>query len=1129
MKRNLFSDIFSKKILKVFWIVILFFTFNINISKASVYIHSGEKCEGAGNSKLNIDYIIKGTQVYINTVPVNDSITIDKLNKANTGCYFYSDSDILLTSSEIKTLITTSLTKYSEEFTKEYSQSVKINYTDKITQIKVNATTTPLIAELTKIIDNTKTYTGMVGATTTSFQSLYNDVLNVEEIYGFDDFKIILVRQRRIYLYKQLKVIQDKYQNLDTETSKIINEMINKSYDGGPWNWSGEEEKLREDEINPTGGVYGKVSRKGRDFPLIINEQNEPIKDPETGGAAQTSTVKQCSPTAGFWDTFIGATNCSIVAYLINMLLQGLNSLFKMILTLSEKLFDWVMGFSVYNFSDLVSNSGAYEVWRKVILALVTSLLLPIVFYYIIRMLIDNDTAQIQKILPKILFTALFVYFSFSIVGFLIDQANVFSIYIYRSLHNPNQSIASSMERLIIGDPSLKSQEIISLGAWDSVPAFGIQVLITGVAIIIFFQAAILIFIRGITLVLCMIFSPVMLLPAGINSYIDKYRDMVIKYFTNATIMAPIFLFLLLIAMKVGDAGSALIQNTSALTTENISGQLTGAAISGVISIIILQLAITTAKNLSGEIGAKVSGKISGTIGSLAFGGASKALRMGAGKVVNSKKFDGWIAKGGTRGRLALKLQDYAQNSTFDARNSKVFQAATKGTFGKGGNTTIDSSFRKRYAKEKHFYDRLNDDAKGKHINNLRSGWTGTSVIFNGNRVADRLESKNKNLSFEEKIDTNNRLAGNFNKINKESDKDKRKEKMIKFINNHFKENGKGEEYFSKELEKPKNSKLKEDFDKIIKDEPDENKRKEKIMKSISEFEEKNKKNQNTNNTTNTQNQQNQNTNNITQNQNTAQNTNNTTQNQNSVPAPSIKNVSAQESLKSRLQFSQAQSKNKEEFEKHNASLGNKIKNNGGVMNQEILDKELADRISNRRKALEEKRGDIETNLKKENKLRKEENQRYTSDQYQKTVLQDLEEKNRSKNQTNNTQKIRENLESISKDIKDLTVTTKDYANTLKNISLINRARTESNSKIDVIKPEENTKPNIVAEIGGNSMQNQSQRALSEMAHNLRMESMPVGRIEPVRTNIKPEKVEKKVNVKSTRKDNLDGNDYINR
>lgn len=179
----------------------------------------------------------------------------------------------------------------------------------------------------------------------------------------------------------------------------------------------------------------------------------------------------------------------------------------------------------------------------------------------------------------------------------------------------------------------------ISFGSWSTVPVMLVQLLIVGTAIIVFFQATILIFVRGLTLTLCMIFSPLMLLPAGINKYLDKYRDMVITYFTNSTIMAPIFFFLVLIAFQIGATASQLTSSASITLAGDTSGVI-GAALSGVIVIIVLEIALTTAKNLSGQIGTAVSGKISGVMGNVAFGGAGKIARLGMNKVATSKRLN---------------------------------------------------------------------------------------------------------------------------------------------------------------------------------------------------------------------------------------------------------------------------------------------------------------------------------------------------------------------------------------------------------------------------------------------------------------------------------------------------------
>lgn len=846
------------------------------------------------------------------------------------------------------------------------------------------------------------------------------------------------------------------------------------------------------------------------------------IQNP-TAETTPTRAKSICSPEKGFLDMFKNP-DCSLIAYLVNLTLKGLTSIFGVFLTLAGKLLDWAIGFSIYNFSDLVANSGAYEVWRKVILALVTSLLLPLVFYYIIRMLIDNDTDKIQKILPKILFTALFVYFSFTVVGFLIDQANILSIYIYRSLHSPDQSIASSMESLIIGDPSLKDPDApgkgYSLGDWSAVPVMAIQLLMVGVGIMILFQAAILIFVRGVILILCLIFSPIMLLPSGIHSKIDEYRKKIIEYFTNSTIMAPVFLFLVLIAIKVGEAGSSIIINTDSLSTlsgtSTISGKLIGAAISGVISVIILQLAISTAKQLSGDIGNRISGKISSFIGNTALGGTARLTRMGASKLVNNKKFNGWISKGGTRGRLALKLQKSANNSTFDVRNNKTFAKATGNTFGKGSNTTINSAFEKRYAKEKEFYNRLNPEAQEKHIRNLRRGWTGTSIISNGNRVADRLEGKNSGLSFKEKMDTNKNFKNKFDKANKETDTDKRMEKIYESIDSHFKANGKGEKYFTKQMKKEKyTEEFKEKLEKINKDKSlNEEERKNKILDIVNKFEEK-KKEERENAGGNTKDKK-------EKKKEKKASTNPSQSNTQGIKPQTNANLTP---LRDRLAERQNRTGKTIGEEKSQSQLRRTLDLGKEAKDREEENKRYMADLGKRQEAADKLRDEREKAAVQKSvarQARKLQGEGVSKEDLPKTFSQAMTANNfRQMMRDSNLNSV-----TITKDtdpIKSSPITN----NTTNNINITN---SNTNSGVNVITPEANNKPNIVREIGGNSEQNQSLKELREMAHDLKINSIPVGNINlGTKLKTEPEKAERRVNVNSTRKDNLDGNNYINR
>lgn len=491
-------------------------------------------------------------------------------------------------------------------------------------------------------------------------------------------------------------------------------------------------------------------------------------------------------------------------------------------------------------------NSGAYFIYQKVILALIVSLILPFVFYIILRSLIDNNLDKMKNILPRLLLTALFVYFSFTVAGMIIDQSNIFSLKVASTLNRSGQPLSDMINRIILqNDPSVNfsdasnappqssSGTTLYWGNPSTIPVYIIQVVITGAAIIVFFQAATLIFARALVLLLCLIFSPIMLLPSGINKKIDEYREKIITNFTNNVILAPIFLLLVLIAIKIGQVGRSLIDQAGSIQTTGIDGAMIGSALSGVISVAVLMLAIKFAKQLSGDIGNNISGRISAFTGKLALGGLSMVAKGAVNSVAKSERFKGWVEKGGRGGRLAYNTMNRLQNSTFDLRNNETFKKATGGSFGRGTNLSAEDTYNRKYNKERKYHNLLNEEGKERHLGRLD-----TSIAYSS--IARDLRGK-KELSFEEDLKSNNKFNQSFDKANSEADKDKREKKITEEIDKHFKENGKGDKHFSKELAKPENAALLQKF-KDANKETDEVKRKTELLKVIKEFEDKSAK-----------------------------------------------------------------------------------------------------------------------------------------------------------------------------------------------------------------------------------------------------------------------------------------------
>ena len=145
-------------------------------------------------------------------------------------------------------------------------------------------------------------------------------------------------------------------------------------------------------------------------------------------------------------------------------------------------------------------------------MSLVTSLILPFILYFLIRQLIQNDDS-FEKILWPILGTAVFVYFSFPLAAFLIDQSNLISIYIYRSLTGGGSgTMSAAIDNILKLNPN-NSGEIL----------YSIFRLITNIVVVfVFFQAAFLMLSRLFILIITLIASPLMAIPETGIKVVDE-------------------------------------------------------------------------------------------------------------------------------------------------------------------------------------------------------------------------------------------------------------------------------------------------------------------------------------------------------------------------------------------------------------------------------------------------------------------------------------------------------------------------------------------------------------------------------------------------------------------------------
>lgn len=546
--------------------------------------------------------------------------------------------------------------------------------------------------------------------------------------------------------------------------------------------------------------------------------------------------------------------SCSLGAYLINTIIQGINGLVNIIVNLAGSLFDWIYNIGVINFKDWVDNSGAYTIYKTIILSLIISAMFFFVTYLIFMSLFNDDMEKFKKIIPGLILTTLFVYFSFTITGWIIDQSNIITIYLYRSMTHQTgsvQTIGEVFKRILnlnnggVGSGDIGDNFGISIGTWDAIPFTVGQLVVSIVGVFVLFEGAILILSRTIILLLCMIFSPIMLLPEGLTEFTDKYKKLVMDNFTGNVMLGPVFMFLVLIAVQIGQLTTKMVgagPTIPAGAPANTAGFL-GGIISSVLVIVVLQLAISASKSLSGSMGEKLSGVISKYAGGAAFGGGAKILRNTIGRGAAIAKDKGWMMgkEGSSRHKFMSTLYNGAAKSTFDARNTDTFKSAADfsgagaNSFGQGSSKNYNDSFKAKLYDANKYHSGLDARGKQRNINRLKS--LGGMGDIDSKRIAESLEKKWK-PSINERLNNDSDYNKKFDKAQNEKDEGKRKTETEKVINEHFKENGLGGEYFSKEMGKPENNKIKGEYDKAL-SEKDPIKRKETLTKVIVDLDKK--------------------------------------------------------------------------------------------------------------------------------------------------------------------------------------------------------------------------------------------------------------------------------------------------
>ena len=386
------------------------------------------------------------------------------------------------------------------------------------------------------------------------------------------------------------------------------------------------------------------------------------------------------------------------------------------------------------------------------------------------KMILGTDDSQSRRWLAHLILAALLVNFSLYITKFIVDFTNLLATQIaVGGFPNAGLSKAGAID---IAGTFMNSMGITSLvGNGAGIPTaagdapwgyiFGtIIILLTGT--FVFAAGAFLLTIRYASLLIYMIFSPLMfigwVLPQ-LQSVSDKYW----KGFLVNAFFAPVYIFMLYVSStiiyafyggKVADFGSLTNPDSAA----DLNGVFESTLPPFIVSSILLVASVVLASKMGSDgagaamkMGQRFRGAVQRRAGSMTAGAAGGLARNTAGRyanhLANSKKFKD-RAGSSFRGKLALQAARGVAGSSFDAR--QVGNIGKEIGVGSGKTGGYAKTEKDKIKSDKDFSDSLGKkEAKQEDIEKATS--TNTDVMEAKAKVKEQEEKNAENESALEK------------------------------------------------------------------------------------------------------------------------------------------------------------------------------------------------------------------------------------------------------------------------------------------------------------------------------------------------------------------------------------------
>ena len=393
---------------------------------------------------------------------------------------------------------------------------------------------------------------------------------------------------------------------------------------------------------------------------------------------------------AGFWSSFakfadVGAGITNFVGFKIWQAVLGIiNSILAAILMIVGSLFDLSIDLSISKFStffsDGTSSNPIVLIWG-LIRDVINIVLIFILLYIAIAKIVGSLGVKAKTTLVYVVLSALFINFSMFITRVVIDIGNMFAVALYNQIvssSNGTDSISMKLIQVLHFGDFFSKNTVSLVGQGNMLTMQVLQIALTGVFIWALFSVSILFIGRAVMLIFLIISSPIGFIGSSIPWVSDKAKEWK-ESLINQVLVAPIFMFLLLVVLKVVALIPEITKNSSSDDKKiDVTSYFTYIFI-----MLFLVKSVEITKKYSGDVAKAMSTamKVAGTAALVAVtGGAAMAggIMTGVGAIARSTtlgttsrfgavgRFAGRITKGTASGLTALG------NGTTSALNSNA-------------------------------------------------------------------------------------------------------------------------------------------------------------------------------------------------------------------------------------------------------------------------------------------------------------------------------------------------------------------------------------------------------------------------------------------------------------------------